>query len=54
MTVSHIRKAVAALVAAGAILGVALTDGQVSAQEAVEVALAGLGALGVYTVRNEA
>ena len=52
MTVSNVRKF---LVAVGAAVGVAVTalaDGTVDSSEGIAIALAFLGALGVYQVRN--
>jgi hypothetical protein len=47
-----IAKAIVAVTAALGVLGVALADGNVDAGEAVQVALAFLGAAGVYRVPN--
>ena len=54
MTVAGIRKF---LVAVGAAVGVAVTalaDGSIDTTEGIAIALAFLGALGVYQVRNDA
>lgn len=53
MNVSHVRKFVVALAAALGVLGTALADGAVSSDEAITVALAFLGAIGVYQLPNE-
>ena len=50
--INYARKFFVALAAALAILGVALVDNSVSTSEWVQIALAFLGALGVYTVAN--
>jgi len=51
--INYARKFFVALAAALAILGVALVDNSVTVSEWVQIALAFLGALGVYTVANE-
>lgn len=52
MTFANVRKAVVAVAAALGVLGAAMADGAVSQSEWVAVALAALGALGVYQVPN--
>lgn len=47
-----IRKFFVAVAAALGVLAVALVDGSVDASEWVQIALAALGALGVYAVPN--
>ena len=51
--IAYARKFLIALAAALAILGVALEDGNVTSGEWVQVAIAFVGALGVYAVRNK-
>lgn len=48
-----VRKFLVALAAALAVFGAALADGQVTGEEWVQVALAALGAAGVYAVPNQ-
>jgi len=52
--VKHMRKALVAGATALSLLGVALVDGNVDAQEAINVVLGALGSVGVYAVRNKA
>jgi hypothetical protein len=47
------RKFLVALAAALGVAGAAVSDGQISPEEGVAIALAFLGALGVYQVPNE-
>ena len=53
MTVANIRKFLVAVGAAISVAVTALADGSVDTTEGIAIALAFLGALGVYQVRNE-
>jgi hypothetical protein len=46
-------KLIVALAAAAGVLGVAAADGSISTSEWIQVALAFIGALGVYSVPNK-
>ena len=48
----YAKTVVAAVIAGAVALQTAITDGQVSASEAVTIGLAVLGALGVYAIPN--
>jgi hypothetical protein len=48
-----IRKFIVAAAAGLGVAGAALADGTIDPSEAVQIALAVLGALGVYAVRND-
>ena len=49
----YARKFLVALLAALAILATAIADGAVSTSEVIQIAIACVGALGVYQVPNE-
>ena len=51
--IKYAKKFLVAVAAALGVLAVALSDGVVSPSEWVQVAIAALGALGVYQAKNE-
>lgn len=51
--VQYARKFLVALTAALAILAVALSDGVVTQSEIIQIVLAFLGSLGVYSIKNK-
>lgn len=52
MTVAHVRKFLVALGAAAGVAVTALADGTIDVTEGIGIALAFLGAIGVYRVPN--